>query len=604
MKLPRPFYRIPVRFDIDRLRAEVEAFPAGAWARHPNAVEGNTSLRLISVEGGENDEVSGRMLPTPHLLGSAYLRQVLASFGVVWSRSRLLKLAPAHGVPEHSDINYHWFYRSRIHIPIVTHPDVRFHCDGESVHMAAGECWVFDNWRLHHVDNPVDAERIHLVADTSGSASFWQLVSQGQKGTSSPREIRFDPAVQAMPLTEQQPLRPVMPPGEVDYLVLDLRSDLAAAEESATGTQRLAEYHLLVDAFRRDWRQLYSLFGEAEQGWPDYRKLRDRARAASRTAGEGILMRSNRIAAHAVFEARILRPLLSVPEGPRDALATPRRPAVLDRPVFIVAAPRSGSTLLFETLAASSRFCSVGGEAHWLVEEHESLQPASPGVDSNRLTAGHASDEVTGAIIDRILSQLVDADGRPVAAHRGLRFLEKTPKNALRIPFFDRIFQDARFIFLWREPKGNLGSIIDAWQSGRWKTYNGLPGFEGPWSLLLPPGWAAMSGRPLEEIAAFQWDSANRIVLDDLTALPRERWTSLSYEALLADPGGSIDRLCSFLGVEPDASLQQRLAAPLPPSRYTLTAPATDKWRRHEAAIQRVLPALQATWSRLEGLGR
>ncbi len=113
-----------------------------------------------------------------------------------------------------------------------------------------------------------------------------------------------------------------------------------------------------------------------------------------------------------------------------------------------------------------------------------------------------------------------------------------------------------------------------------------------------------MSGRPLEEIAAFQWDSANRIVLDDLTALPRERWTSLSYEALLADPCGSIDRLCSFLGVEPDASLQQRLAAPLPPSRYTLTAPATDKWRRHEAAIQRVLPALQATWSRLEGLGR
>ena len=75
------------------------------------------------------------------------------------------------------------------------------------------------------------------------------------------------------------------------------------------------------------------------------------------------------------------------------------------------------------------------------------------------------------------------------------------------------MFPDARFIVLWRDPRENLGSIMEAWRSGRWKTYNGLPGFDGPWSLLLPPGWHAMNGRPLEDIAAFQWDQTYRIVL-------------------------------------------------------------------------------------------
>ena len=53
MRLPKPFYRLPVRFDVERLRAEVAAMPATAWVSHPNDYAGNTSLRLISVDGAE-----------------------------------------------------------------------------------------------------------------------------------------------------------------------------------------------------------------------------------------------------------------------------------------------------------------------------------------------------------------------------------------------------------------------------------------------------------------------------------------------------------------------------------------------------------------------
>ena len=590
MRLARPFFKLPVSFDIERLRAEVAAFPEASWARHPNDIAGNSSLRLISAEGGENDDVDGVMLPTAHLLASPYIRQVLASFGVVWSRSRLLKLSPQHGVPQHADINYHWFYRARLHVPILTHPQVRFHCDGEAVHMAAGEAWIFDNWRQHRVDNPVDAPRIHLVADTAGTAAFWDLVTQGASGESPVHRHHYDPAREPVLLTERMALRPVMHPAEVDLLALDLGAELAGSEDQPA---RRLRFQQMLEAFRRDWRQLYSLFGESPAGLPEFHKLRDSVRSVAASLGEGLYMRTNRVAASTVLEARILRVALAPPK---------RRHDVLERPVFVVSAPRSGSTLLFETLAASSGVCTLGGEAHWLVESIASLQLGVDGIDSNRLTADHATPAVRQQIIEAIGARLVDQQGRRVGLDAPLQFVEKTPKNSLRIPFFERLFPGARFLFLWRDPRENISSIMEAWRSGRWKTYNGLPGFDGPWSLLLPPGWENMNGRPLEQIAAFQWESANRIILEDLQRLPRERWACVNYAELTGATEPTLRRVCDFLQIPWDDALAARVAQPLPLSRYTQTPPAAGKWTANRTAIESVLPAVQPLWDVLRRL--
>ena len=301
----------------------------------------------------------------------------------------------------------------------------------------------------------------------------------------------------------------------------------------------------------------------------------------------------------------MLRALLYLPEQTfvasteRSArTATPKFSA----PIFIVAAPRSGSTLLFETLAASSQLCTVGGEAHWLVEGIDALRPGAPGVDSNRLLAEHATPAVSELIQQQILSHLKDRAGQVLDGPGTRRFLEKTPKNALRIPFFDHIFPDAQFVFLWRDPRENISSIMEAWRSGQWRTYPQLEGFELPWSLLLPPGWHNLRGRSLQEIAAWQWQQTNTIVLDDLQRLPSERWTVLEYASLIRDPAAEVARVCKFLRLPVDAELAQRLSTPLPPSRYTLTAPATDKWKSNEADIVKVLPMVEATWRRLQSL--
>lgn len=313
MRLARPFYRLPVRFDAARLHAEVQALPPAAWARHPNDIAGNSAVRLISVGGGENDDVNGVMKATPHLKQSPYMRQVLAGFGVVWSRSRLLKLAAGATVPEHADINYHWFNRVRMHIPITTRAEVRFHCGDQSVHMAAGEAWIFDNWRPHHVENPTQEERVHLVADTSGTAAFWQLVGAAERVQEPARTLAFDSAQDAMPLMECAVLAPVMTPGEVDLLVLDLRSELILHNESTEGRGQLARYHALLEAMCRDWRQLYVLYGSNAEGWARFTTLRDSLRAASSSLGDGIVMRTNGVAAHSVLEGRVLRAMLSLP---------------------------------------------------------------------------------------------------------------------------------------------------------------------------------------------------------------------------------------------------------------------------------------------------
>lgn len=589
MRLPRPLHRLKVRFDAARLREEIADIPDDAWAPHPNGIPGNSSIRLISVGGGENDDVGGPMAMTPYLERAPYIRQVLASFGVVWGRTRLMRLAAGASVPPHADINYHWFRRVRMHIPIITWPEVRFYCGDAVVHMAPGEAWLFDNWRQHRVENPAAFDRIHLVADTSGGSSFWHFVAGSERAETDDVVHRYDERQNAIPLTEQTGKPPVMPPAEVELLILDLRSELISLENTPSAIARLAQYNALLDNFCKDWRQIYSLRGEKEAGRHEYLAIRDNMRDASMKLAHDIIARTNRVNAHVVLDARLLRPMV-VPV------------AMLERPVFIIAAPRSGSTLLYETLATHGALCTLGGEAHWLVESIPELQLGSPGVASNRLDADHATEAVRAEILRRIAEKLVDSHGQPVttAAHR--RLLEKTPKNALRIPFFSRLFPDALFIFLWREPLGNISSIIEAWRSGKWKTYNGLRGFDGPWSLILPPGWQSMNGKSLEEIAAFQWQTTNRIAMEDLESMPRERWAIVNYEELLADPGSTIQRLCERIGIEPDDSMRRRLGAPLPMSRYTHTPPTADKWRKNAQSIERVRPDIENTWLRLREL--
>lgn len=280
--------------------------------------------------------------------------------------------------------------------------------------------------------------------------------------------------------------------------------------------------------------------------------------------------------------------------------------SLFDRPVIILAAPRSGSTLLFETLSQAPGVWTVGGESHQFIEGLRPLDPMAGQVDSNRLDASHASEEIISLLRKRFADALRNREGQGPQPHiSAIRFLEKTPKNALRQPFLEKVFPGARYIWLYRDPRPNISSMMEAWKSGRWVTYRKLRGWRGPaWSLLLPPGWQQMSGRPLPEICAFQWAAANRIILDDLSTLPDERWIACNYDELIEDAEGTVSRICEFAGLETDEHLRQHLSKPLPLSRFTHTAPDREKWRRNEDHITPQLDSIRETWERCEQILR
>ncbi|MEA3064694.1 MAG: hypothetical protein QOJ27_1140 [Sphingomonadales bacterium] len=259
-----------------------------------------------------------------------------------------------------------------------------------------------------------------------------------------------------------------------------------------------------------------------------------------------------------------------------------------DRPVFIVSTPRSGSTLLFETLGQAPGLFSPGGESHWLIEDIDALSPAAHGWRSNRLSAADAAPGPVERLARAFYEDLRDRDGR--RPEGPVRMLEKTPKNALRVPFFDAAWPDALFVYLYRDPRPTLASMIEAWRSGAFRTYPELPGWPGPpWSLLLVPGWEALKGRSLPEIVAHQWAATTKVLLDDLEALPRQRVRALAYDRFLASPKAEVERLAASLGLGWDRGL----GPALPLSVTTVSAPRPAKWRAREGAIEAVRPIVE-----------
>ena len=604
MQLPAPFIRIPLAFDAQRLAAEIAQFAPEDWRPHPQGHPGNSALPLVAVRGDPLDDgVAGPMAPTPHLARCPYLRQALAALDAPLGRTRLMKLDARAEATPHVDINYYWQQRVRVHVPIVTFPEVEFLCGDASTRMAAGECWIFDTWRMHNVLNPTPNERIHLVADTVGSEAFWRMT----EGDPPLRAVPFVAGVEPWLRFESSNLPVVMTPWEIDSLWSNWLADACVGPADPAV---IAALNAAVQPIFREWRSVWAEHADRPDGWPSYAGLMARLHAvATRFAGrvplpngmdvarmlEQSLLRAIHTPSLAGAGAGGMRGPAHVPDLGQTSGAAPalvaRTPWCFERPLIILGAPRSGSSLLFETLAASPDVVTVGGESHVQFESIAALRPGMRGFDSNRLDRRDASAETLAELRRGFAEALRDRDGRPPAGG-ALRLLEKTPKNALRLPLLDALFPDALYIYLYREPHENVSSLIEGWESGRFVTYPDLPGWTGrPWSYLLVPGWRDLVGRPLAEIASEQWRRTQQILLDDFATIPVHRIHALGYRDFLADPAGHVAEIRAFAGIGWDRALP----AELPLSRHTVSPPHADKWRRHADAMAPYLPALGET---------
>lgn len=323
MKLEQPFVRLPWQFDAERLATELSALDSAPWMPHPSGMAGNDALPLVSRHAENNNDFDGVMAPTKYLDQSPYMQQVLGAVGEVYGRSRLMRLAAGAQVSQHVDFNYHWYSRVRIHVPIITNEQVVFHCGDEAIHMAAGECWIFDSWRHHKVVNDSDIVRTHLVFDTSGSSGFWQTVNKmiaiskddPEKLNREIATIPFDSSAKTTLRTERFNSAPVMAPGEMAALVDDLLEDVATHGDNSA--QIVKRYHQLLHDLVHDWRELWHLHGYQRQGWPQYEQLLERTVKQLDPNPRVLVTSSNQIGINPIIMQRIIRAALRFNDAER-----------------------------------------------------------------------------------------------------------------------------------------------------------------------------------------------------------------------------------------------------------------------------------------------
>ena len=145
-------------------------------------------------------------------------------------------------------------------------------------------------------------------------------------------------------------------------------------------------------------------------------------------------------------------------------------------PVFILSAPRSGSTLLQRVLATHPEIATVS-ESHLLLPfiyplrrrgvyaeyDHKYTQRGFQSLIAE-MRGGEA--EYLAAVRElalRLYGQAADPDAR--------YFLDKAGALSLVVDELFAMFPDGKFIFLWRNPLSVVSSLMRTWRGGRWNLH-------------------------------------------------------------------------------------------------------------------------------------
>ena len=157
-----------------------------------------------------------------------------------------------------------------------------------------------------------------------------------------------------------------------------------------------------------------------------------------------------------------------------------------------------------------------------------------------------------------------------------------------RIAYFDRIYPDAFFVFLTRDPR----SVVSSWIKAGWLDVTSPP--DSPdWQWGEVPArdltaWRELGGDRLLSAAL-----KIRLDVDDIAAngaLVPDRFRELSYEELIREPEPTMRRLCESCDLEWTPRFESVV-------RETEFFDSTQTWRKHlsEEDGERVLEFMRRT---------
>lgn len=217
------------QFDAKRLQQEVAQLETAVWQDHYNRAgyEGSwRTLQLRSLHGQLNNNMAlpASGLPTgigyqdtPLLAHCPYISEILDFFPMEKTAVRLMKLDAGAVIKPHRDQDLNFEEGEvRLHIPVITNPQLRFYLEQERLVMEEGSCWYLNLAREHEVINDGPTARIHLVID--GLVNDWlrEYFAHGPH-----RQV-----VQA------QPLRPQFSPDDQRRIIAQLRQMQTAVADA------------------------------------------------------------------------------------------------------------------------------------------------------------------------------------------------------------------------------------------------------------------------------------------------------------------------------------------------------------------------------------
>lgn len=239
-------------------------------------------------------------------------------------------------------------------------------------------------------------------------------------------------------------------------------------------------------------------------------------------------------------------------------------------PVFIIGAPRSGSTLLYQILVNTFKFgyltnlhCRFYGAPYLLQTSFGRWLPesAAPYSSSFGRSVGLMSPSECGQFWYRWFRhypQFVPMEDTSIESLRSLRhvlvgltstfglpMLFKNMLCALRLEPLSALLPEARFVFIRRNPLWTAQSLLLARQQ--------LHGDKGIWWSMEPPDIEFLRTLPPEEQVVRQIDSIHRLIRIAAQAIGEEHFLEIRYEDLCQDTRGTMERTRAFLlrdGVE------------------------------------------------------
>jgi len=274
------------------------------------------------------------------------------------------------------------------------------------------------------------------------------------------------------------------------------------------------------------------------------------------------------------------------------------RPSVPD-PIFLIGCSRSGTTVTFETLRKSSQLISFPYELpqlwHSLYGPWDN-QWASECANERNADLAHR---------EKVLAYFYARLGKG-------QVLDKSCINILRIPYLHALFPNARFVYIYRDGRDNVSSLMDGWRhNGHFNLkplLGEIPGTiainEGEfsdWSFFLPPNWRDYNDASLEEVCAHQWNTANTLALEAKPLIAENKWIELRYEDLVESPVELFENVFSRLNLDFDDTIKAHCAVlNKRPTSIVAGPPKREKWRIHNPdAITKILPKIEPLMTRL-----